>query len=514
MIRATSSPSDLSPLKARMGALFGLRLVLASAVLLTVVVVPQTLAATPQAVVTLVAVYLVLAVACEVLRQWRGRVPSWVIGATILTDGVFIAMALTLAGGPASSLSFLLYIHLVAVTLLASYRTGLKVAVWQSLLLVVTYYLPASVTGVAPLSATAAGSAIVAFLAVAVTTAVCSGLNERALRRSRSGFKALADMAGELEDMHHPDEVVAVLLHAIPHAFEVGRVALLLREPATLTILADGRLTTRDRGSADHVDGVVGQCWGERGPVLRKVLDPAADPELSTALPGARNLIVLPFTADGEPAGALVVEYGGSVSASVGAAAVALLSQFTVHAALAHRNVRLMAEVKHLATVDGLTGLTNRRTFEAALTREVARAVRTGEDLSLLLIDVDHFKKVNDEHGHPMGDEVLRHVGRVLSSRGREFDLPARYGGEEFVVILPGCPADEAIRVAERLRAGIAGDDAPLAVTASIGVAAMHRDASDGEGLVKAADAALYEAKAAGRDRTVAAQPRLHSVVA
>ena len=514
MIRATSSASDLSPLKARMGALFALRMVLAVSVLATVLVVPQTLAATTGNVMTLVAVFLVLGVSLEVLRQWRGTLPIWLTGAAVLADGVFIAMALTLAGGPASSLSFLLYVHLVAVTLLASYRTGLKVAVWQSLLLVVTYYLPSSVTGTEPLSAAAAGSAIVAFLGVALTTALCSALNERALRRSRSGFKALADMAGQLEDVHNPDEVVAVLLHTVPRTFDVGRVALLLHDPATITVLADDRLETKQRPAADHVDGVVAQCWNDRQAVLRKALSPAHDPELFAALPGARNLIVLPFTADGEATGALVVEHRRSTSASVGAAAVALLSQFTVHAALSHRNVRLLAEVKHLATVDGLTGLTNRRTFEAALSREVARSVRTGEDLSLLLIDVDHFKRVNDDHGHPMGDEVLRHVGRVLLGRGREFDLPARYGGEEFVVILPGCSADEAVHVAERLRAGIASDEAPLRVTASIGLAAMHRDATDAESLVKAADAALYEAKNSGRDRTVAAHPRLRSVVA
>ena len=514
MIRATTSASDLSPLRTRMGGLFALRLVLAISVLLTVMVVPQTLAAPTAMVMNLVASFLVLTVSLEVLRQWRGTLPTWLTGAAVLADGVFIAMALTLAGGPASSLSFLLYVHLVAVTLLASYRTGLKVAVWQSLLLVVTYYLPASMTGTAPLSATAAGSAIVAFLGVAVTTALCSALNERALRRSRSGFKALADMACQLEDVHNPDEVVAVLLHTVPQTFDVGRVALVLHDPVTLTVLANDRLETNERPAADHVDGVIAQCWSDRRPVLRKALSPDHDPELSAALPDARNLIVLPFTADGEATGALVVEHRRGTSASVGAAAVALLSQFTVHAALAHRNVRLMAEVKHLATVDGLTGLTNRRTFEAALAREVARSVRTGEDLSLLLIDVDHFKRVNDDHGHPMGDEVLRHVGRVLSVRGREFDLPARYGGEEFVVILPGCSADEAIRVAERLRAGIASEDAPLPVTASIGLAAMHRDASDARGLVKAADTALYEAKASGRDRTVAAQPRLRKVVA
>ena len=509
MIRTHATAADLSPLQARLGALFGLRLVLALAVLLAPLVAPRILRAQQREVLVVVAAYLLFALIGEVVRQWRSALPAYVVGAAILIDGVFIATVLTLGGGPSGPLSFLLYTHLVAVTLLASYRTGVKVAVWQSLLLVVAHYLPASVTGVPRLSVAAAGSAIVAFLAVALTTALCSALNERALRRSRSGFQALADMAGRLDDVHNPDEVVTVLLQAIPAAFDVRRVALLLREPATVTVLSGGALTTVP---LDGVDEVVATCWEQRQPLLRKTLHAQADPFLSSILPGARNLIVLPYSADGESIGAVVVEYGHGLNATVTASAVTLLSQFTVHAALSYRNVKLMAEVKHLATVDGLTGLTNRRTFESTLQREVARALRTGEDLSLLLLDVDHFKQVNDQHGHPMGDEVLRHVGRVLSSRGREFDLPARYGGEEFVVILPGCAADEAIGVADRLRAGIAGDDAPLRVTASCGIAAIHRNAVDAEGLIKAADQALYDAKNSGRDRSVVARGPLHSV--
>ena len=514
MIRASSSETDLSPLHRRLGALFVLRLVLAVAVVVAAAVAPASLAAPTVSVAAAVAGYLLVTLATELVRQWRGSLPSFAVGGAILVDGVFIATVLTLAGGPTSSLSFLLYVHLLAVTLLASYRTGLKIAVWQSLLLIVSHYLPQSVTGVAPLSASEAVFAVVAFLAVAVATAVCSALNERELRRSRSGFQSLAEMAAHLEDVTDPDEVVAVLLASLPRAFNAARAAVLLRETETVTVISHGRLQRTAIRADLRVAGVVEQCTATRQPLLVRRLDPIGDAAVIDALPGARNLVVLPFTADGEPLGVVVVEHGGRWGATISAAAVGLLSQFTVHAALAYRNVKLMAEVHHLATVDGLTGLTNRATFEAALQREVARALRTGEDLSLLLIDVDHFKQVNDTHGHPMGDEVLRHVGHVLATAGREFDLPARYGGEEFVVILPGCAGEEAIRVAERLRAGIGADDAPLAVTASAGVAALHRNAMDAEGLVKAADAALYKAKTSGRDRTVAADHRLRAVVA
>ena len=512
MMRSARTPGDLSPLQPRLATLFVLRLALAVTVFVAAALLPTTITAPARHIAVVVACYLLLTVATELVRQARTSLATWSVGAAVLVDGVFIAAALTLAGGPGHGLSFVLYVHLIAVTLLASYRTGLKVAVWQSLLLIVTHYLPPSVTGVTPLSLSDAVFGVMTFLAVAVVTAICSALNERELRRSRSGFQALATMASELEDVHNPDEVVGALLAGVARAFTVARAAVYLEDGKTLTVAVQGRMTRTDLPA--EVDDVVVRCWTERGPVLRKRLDALRDPALGAALPGARNVVVLPFTADGEPAGALIVERGGGLNARIGASTIALLSQFTVHAALAHRNVRLLAEVKHLATVDGLTGLANRRTFEDALHREVSRAVRSGDDLSLLLVDVDHFKRVNDTYGHPMGDEVLRHVGRVLSSRGRDFDFPARYGGEEFVVILPGCSPDEAIAVAERLRAGIAGTDAPLPVTASVGVASLHRDASDGEALVKAADEALYDAKVQGRDRTAAATSRLRAVVA
>src|SRR5207302_8962780 len=131
----------------------------------------------------------------------------------------------------------------------------------------------------------------------------------------------------------------------------------------------------------------------------------------------------------------------------------------------------------------GLTGVANRRVFESSLQREVARAGRTGEPLSLVVVDIDHFKSINDSVGHQGGDDVLRHVGRALASHAREVDLAARYGGEEFCVLLPACPPDDAMAVAGRLRAAIAEFAGKPAVTASAGVATLPLDGADGEAL-------------------------------
>ena len=495
--------SDLSPLRPRLGALFILRLALAATALASGAFL---LGAGNDRLVVIVAVYLVISVFAEVVRQWRESVPSFVIGVGVLLDGLFLAAAVTATGGLGGSLTFLLYVHLVAVTLLASYRTGLKLAVWQCLLLIVANALPPSVTGVPALSVSAKVFAVVAFLAVALATAVFSSLNERELRRSRTGFQVLAEMANAMEETHSPAEVVSTLLRAIPTYLGTNRTAVYLAGEQTITTLTGDRLTTLK--DITTPDAIVRQSWEVRAPVLVKQVAAEENAALAYAMPGARNLVVIPFSADGEPSGALIVERGGSAATRINASVVGMLAQFAAHAAMAHRNVRLMAEVQHLATIDGLTGLANRRTFEAALNREVARAVRSGDPLSLLLVDIDFFKKVNDIHGHQMGDDVLRHVGQVLATHGRELDLPARYGGEEFAVLLPGCPPEEALGVAERLRAGIAADDSPLPVTASVGLAAIHRNAMDGEGLVKAADEALYEAKEAGRDRTMTAKAR------
>jgi diguanylate cyclase (GGDEF)-like protein len=164
------------------------------------------------------------------------------------------------------------------------------------------------------------------------------------------------------------------------------------------------------------------------------------------------------------------------------------------------------------ASTDALTGIPNKRAFTEALTRDLAQIDRTKSVLSLIVIDVDHFKKFNDTWGHSTGDEVLRAVGKVLAAQLRSGDMAARYGGEEFVIILPNTDPEGAHIAAERVRAAlevatIDGPKGKLSVTASFGVATVRgpgcRDAS--EDLFKRADAALYEAKRSGRNRVALA---------
>jgi len=239
--------------------------------------------------------------------------------------------------------------------------------------------------------------------------------------------------------------------------------------------------------------------------VLVSHVDAARDPDLAALLPDGRNLVVIPLVAEARTIGFLVVEHGAR-PARIEQRVVFTLERFASQSALALHSAWLMERMQRLAACDGLTGVANRRTFEEALVREAARASRTGAPLSLAMLDIDRFKRLNDIHGHLAGDSVLRSVADVLMRECRASDVVARYGGEEFAIILPDTGHGDAHAVADRFRAAIAELDEPVPVTASLGVASCRADElADPLALLQAADDALYVAKRGGRNRTVSA---------
>lgn len=165
--------------------------------------------------------------------------------------------------------------------------------------------------------------------------------------------------------------------------------------------------------------------------------------------------------------------------------------------------------LRRLATRDQLTGLLNRREFERILLEEEERAIRFGHPFALVMIDIDHFKSVNDRFGHPVGDAVLREVARRLDNAVRSVDRVARFGGEEFALIIMQSEGDAALDMARRVCTAVerepvlAGETLPLNITISAGAASMPRNARTAGELVVAADRALYAAKAAGRNCAV-----------
>ena len=192
-----------------------------------------------------------------------------------------------------------------------------------------------------------------------------------------------------------------------------------------------------------------------------------------------------------------------------------VLGMFAAQAAIAIRNARFYYKIEQISVTDELTALFNRRGFFQLGEREFERALRFGRPLAALMLDIDHFKRVNDSYGHPVGDQVLRALADCVRQSTRGIDVAGRYGGEEFTLLLPETDLPVAIQIAERLRQSIAdlsipicqgkGDTPPvhIRINVSIGVAFMLPDIPNLSVLIDRADQALYRAKDSGRNRVV-----------
>jgi two-component system cell cycle response regulator len=512
------SPADHTPVEAplsqRLGMLQLVRLASAAVAALGTVLLPQGDGGTAATVAASAGAYAAVTTVAELIRRTRPRQTTWLVWPMLLADGLWMAAVVTNTGGVRSMLAPLVPFHVVAVTLLVSHRTGLRVALWHAALLVAGHAalrggvvaLPADPSaGRVPADPLAAFAAL-SFLLFAAGAAAFSSLNERALRRSRSELASLVDLGSEVEHARTADEILAILArHATRRLGASRAVAAVADGDGVRAVVASGP------------GGVLVETSGRPLVVppdveLRRRLDARLDGVVDDLMPDAHNVVVVPLVDDADVLGLLAVEWGGGARTRLHGQTVDAIHQAASHAALALRGARLLAEVERLASRDGLTGVLNRRAFDAALVREVARVARTGAPLSLVLLDLDHFKRVNDTFGHPTGDGVLRQAGQALAETCREVDVAARYGGEEFAVLLPGCSGAQAVRTAERLRAAVAGAVTAVPVTVSAGVATVPVNAADAAELLAAADDALYQSKRAGRDRTTRARRRLRTV--
>ncbi len=235
------------------------------------------------------------------------------------------------------------------------------------------------------------------------------------------------------------------------------------------------------------------------------LMDGEAVAEEADLTPRDGRLIMLPLKAGGQDFGCLALLTSETVRLTRQQRDV--LHSAVSHMGLALKNALLYREAKLRADHDGLTRIFNRRYFDERIVEEMTRAQRYGQDISLLIVDLDHFKRVNDTYGHQAGDLVLKEVGALLTETLRSTDFAARYGGEEFAVILTHTGQTHAWQLAERLRAKVEKlrfehEGSRFQVTASIGVSAMERGTfSRNADLIRAADKALYRAKESGRNR-------------
>jgi len=228
---------------------------------------------------------------------------------------------------------------------------------------------------------------------------------------------------------------------------------------------------------------------------------------------GIKSFICMPLIHQKTPLGVLYVYNRNSDSFSK--EQISLLSTFSYLAAATIANAQLLHETEKLAVTDELTGLYNRRKCNELFEAELKRSTRYKHDLSLLMLDIDHFKKINDKFGHPVGDQAIKLVADTISGKLRNVDISARYGGEEFIIFLPETGIEGAKLVAERLRTEIENlplmhdSGEPITLTASIGVANYPDCGETAEQLIECSDQALYTAKRYGRNRICTYQDML-----
>lgn len=223
-------------------------------------------------------------------------------------------------------------------------------------------------------------------------------------------------------------------------------------------------------------------------------------------LPEFPSLMIHPLKAADQVFGVFCL--GSRDPKAFDSSAVAFCEVLAQQGAQAVERIRMLEQLQDLATRDELTGLQNRRVFFERLAAEIPRSLRYDLGLAILLLDVDHFKRVNDRHGHPAGDEVLRQVAKTLRDHARETDVVARYGGEEFAAMLPATQEEGAQAVAERIRRGIEQlevhwEETPIPIRASLGLACLRGEDDTVDDLIHRADQALYAAKERGRNRVI-----------
>lgn len=521
--------AEMVPLADRLRYMFAFRIGAATVAVLAAMVVPGLHALPLGTLAAVSAGYVAVALAGEGLWRAMRRRGLGLFGALLILDGLYLAWLLEVTGGPGSPLRGLILVHVIAVCLLGSFRTGLKLALWHSMLALVS--LHAVKAGVLLGTGEPVGSGgnlrllivnIVIVWAVTIATASFAAVNERELRRRRYDLEALARLAFELESVMEPFAVADALADAVTNDFGYDRLVVLAApdgDPPTLLAHRGAKALDGPHGAPEPGSALERSASSGRT-VLVSSVEASRDPALAAMLPDSCNLVVIPLVAEARTIGFLVVEHGLRRGSRIEQRVVFTLERFASQSALALHSAWLMERLQRLATCDGLTGVANRRAFEKALAHEVARASRTGAPLSLVMLDIDHFKRLNDIHGHQSGDSVLRSVAEELTRQSRAGDLVARYGGEEFAIILPDTKQRDALAVADRFRVAIARLERPVPVTASLGVASYPGQLADPLGLVQAADEALYVAKHGGRDRTVAApdhdapaagQPSLHA---
>jgi two-component system, cell cycle response regulator len=333
--------------------------------------------------------------------------------------------------------------------------------------------------------------------------------NMSALQKSRADLSVSLQKIGEtLTNTHDLDGLLEVVLDTAVVTLQAKAGVVLYGAPEQMHVVADRGMheagLVAPAGIAPGV-GVLGRVVTS-GEAVRGRLGSTPALEPAGTEPGEGNIFAVPLRSMGNVVGVLAL-YDRIDGRPFAEGDVESLGTLSTQASIAMDNVQLHQEAQRLSTTDGLTGLWNFRYLSSSLGREIERANRFERPLAVLMLDIDHFKQVNDQHGHARGDAVLRELAQRVQEQIREVDTFARYGGEEFVVVLPETTVEGATQLAERICVAVrrepfhAEGEESLKVTVSVGGAAFPAHGSSAATLMRAADRALYVAKNNGRDR-------------
>src|SRR5579864_947616 len=326
-------------------------------------------------------------------------------------------------------------------------------------------------------------------------------------RRRADQLEAINAVARQTTAVVDLDELLTVVCHVLLEWFNVDHVSVLMAEGETLRLRAhEGRLTPAfDMGSTIPIgSGLAGRALQSNRSILENNVSSAVD--YVSGFVETQSEICVPLVFFGEKLGVLALD--SARKNAFDAEDRQPLESVADICAAAIQNANNFDRMKQLAYVDGLTGIHNRRFFEMRIMEELERAGRFQGRMSVIMVDIDHFKKLNDEFGHLLGDEMLRSVSSILKQQLRKMDMVCRYGGDEFAIVVPETTGESAVRVAEKLRRQVETHffpGVPRPVTISCGVADYPAHGITRDEVVAAADAALYQAKQLGRNKVASA---------
>jgi diguanylate cyclase (GGDEF)-like protein len=330
-------------------------------------------------------------------------------------------------------------------------------------------------------------------------------------RRRAQQMEAINAVARQTTALVELDQLLGKVCKEMLERFPIDQIGILLLDGGELYERAHmGRLTpTIELGARVPRTGLAGRALDTSQPVL--VNDVSKRAEFIRGAAEIKSELCLPLIVFGEKLG--VMALGSAKTNGFLLEDVPALESVADICAAAIQNARHFERTQQLAYLDGLTGIFNRRFFEMRIQEEIQRAGRYESELSVVMLDLDHFKRLNDEFGHLLGDEVLRQMSVIFQNHLRKGDVVCRYGGEEFALLLPNTSTENAVEVAEKLRRTVETWHFPgvaRPVTLSAGIAGFPEHGNNRDEIIAAADNALYFAKQNGRNRVTSASAAAH----